>query len=402
MPLTRRFSRLARLDIFIGTGYAFSGAVSTVFVSMYLYRWLDGLAEMTIFNLGQFVLMPLGFVLAALVARRFGNRSSLGIALALFVVFYGLLVLLGPASARHLVGLGTLSGLANGFYWFPFNMITSRAATGVDKGRFYGISGALSSAASAAGPLVSTLAISLAPRPELGYAWLFLAIVAVMASMSAAAFSLPPDSSRVPLRVGRYLRLKGADGRWRFALGSSFAWGIRDSASWSIVSILILQGAGSESRAGYLAVGFAVLGIAANYLAGKACSPGRASAVWGWGALLAIPAALSISLWPGLAGAAALGALAKISDTLVIIPFNSAFLGVIAGYQRDEGSGAGRNVASEISINLGRSIGVLGFLGLSALTPNYARIFLPIVSLAIPASWLIYRRYAPDIAAGAA
>jgi hypothetical protein len=399
---TQAFSRTARIDIFISTGFAFSSSVSTVFVSMYLYRWLDSLASLTVFNLGQFILMPVGFILAALVARRWGNRMSLGIGLALFVAFYGLLVLMGESSARHLIELGVLSGLANGFYWFPYNLITSQAAEGSDKGRFYGISGALASAANALGPLVSTLAITLAPRPELGYSWLFLSIVAVMATMAVATFALPQDSSREPLRVARYLRLRGADGRWRFALGASFAWGLRDGANWSIVSILILQGAGSESAAGYLAIGFSLLGIVASYLAGRAFTPPRYSAFWGWGAALAMVAALAISLMPNMVGAVALGAVGKISDTLILIPFNAAFLGVLARYQRDEGSAAGRNIAAEISINAGRTIGTTLFLVLSFFTADYARLLLPIVTLAVPWSWLIYRRHAADIARGIA
>lgn len=399
---TIRFSRMARIDIFIATGFAFTSAISTVFVSMYLYRWLDSLAELTVFNLGQFVLMPMGFVLAALVARRFGNRSALSLGLGLFVAFYGLLVLLGENAARHLVALGVLSGLANGFYWFPYNLITAKAAEGSDKGRFYGVSGALSSMANAVGPLVSTLAISLAPRAEIGYSYLFLSIVAVMAIMTVAAFALPRDASQTSLSVWRYLRLRGSDGRWRFSLEASFAWGLRDGANWSIISILILQGAGSETAAGYLSVGFALFGIAANYAAGRVCIPARYSAFWGWGSLFAMVAAMAISLFPTMGGAIALGVIGKLSDTLILIPFNAAFLGVLGGYQRDEGTGAGRNIASEVWINAGRTVGTLAFLALSAFTADYARILLPIITLAVPATWLIYRAHAADITLGSA
>jgi hypothetical protein len=180
----------------------------------------------------------------------------------------------------------------------------------------------------------------------------------------------------------------------------SFAWGLRDGANWSIISILILQGAGSETAAGYLSVGFALLGIAANYAAGRTCVPARYSAFWGWGSLLALAAALAISFFPTMGGAIALGVIGKISDTLILIPFNAAFLGVLGGYQRDEGTGAGRNVASEVWINAGRTVGTLAFLALSAFTADYARILLPIVTLAVPATWLIYRAHAADIAQG--
>jgi hypothetical protein len=40
-------------------------------------------------------------------------------------------------------------------------------------------------------------------------------------------------------------------------------------------------------------------------------------------------------------------------------------LGVLGGYQRDEGTGAGRNIASEVWINAGRTIGTLAIPGMA-------------------------------------
>lgn len=393
------FSRGAKATLFIGTGLAFSSAVSTVFVSMYLYRWLDGIAALSIFNLGQFILMPLGFYGAALVARLRGNRTALVLGLGLFVAFYGLLVLLGESSAAFLAPLGILNGLANGFFWFPFNLILARTADGeVDKGRFFGIWGALSSAANAVGPLVSTLAISLAPTPERGYALLFLSILIVTAAMAAAAFVLPDQPSPGPIGMLKSLRLRGAPGRWRFVLEAELAYGIRDGANWSIMSILILQGAGSETVAGALAIAFAVLGIGANYLVGATLSPRRSQSFWAWGSLIAVASALAIVLWPSLGGAIASGSLWKIAETLVLLPFNAAFYGILARYMREEGSVAGRNIAAELYLNIGRTIGAGAFLGLSFITTDYARILFPVVTLFVPLSWLAYKRHAPDIA----
>jgi len=376
-------SRAARTAIFIATGFSFSSAVSTVFVSMYLYRWLDSIAALTVFNLGQFFLMPPAFILAALVARRFGNRSSLILGLGLFVAFYGLLVVLGAESSRHLIALGVLSGLASGFFFFPYNIIVARIADESDKGRFFGLGGALGSAAMAVAPLLSTLAISLAPRAEVGYSYLFLSIVAVTVAMTAAAFYLPNERS-----PGR---------RWSFALWSSFASGIRDGASWSVMSILILQAAGSETAAGYLAIAFAVLGIGSNYAVGKLLSPRRYSVLWGWGSLVALASALVIVLMPSFAGAVLSGSLWKLGETLVFLPFMAANYGILGRYMRVEGSISGRNIAAEIYLNVGRVIGAGLFLLLSLVTKDYARLLFPLLTLALPATWLIYRRYSREI-----
>jgi YQGE family putative transporter len=387
-------SRDARIVLFISTGLAFANAVSSVFVSMYLYSYLDGIAALTVFNLGQFALVPLGFILAAPIARRFGERSAVILGLLLLLGFYGLLLALRQESARNLPLLGSLNGLGQGIFWFSFNIATARAAEESDKGRFYGLMGALGSASMAAGPFASTLALSLAPSRESGYGLIFLSIVAVSGAMAATALALPREGSKAPIRILKHLR-SGGDGRWRFALRANFAMGIRDGASWSIMSILILQGAGSETLAGYLATAFAVLGIAANFLVGKLLTPRRYSALWGWGSIAAVASALVISLWPSPAGAAVSGALWTAGSSLVYLPFSAAFFGLLAAFIREEGSVAGRNIAAEFPLNLGRAIGAGSFLALSLVTDDYARILYPIVTLSLPASWLIFRRAGP-------
>jgi len=47
----------------------------------------------------------------------------------------------------------------------------------------------------------------------------------------------------------------------------------------------------------------------------------------------------------------------------------------------------------ETILNVGRTIGSLAFLFLSFATPLYAEILFPMVSLALPVSFLVYRRF---------
>jgi YQGE family putative transporter len=386
------FSRNARVVLFLSTALAFSNAVSSVFVNMYLYRWLDGLAAITVFNLFQFALIPVGFIASALLSRRAGKRVSIALGLLFFVAFYGLLVVLGPRSAHLLYLIGTVNGLANGFFWFPFNIVLAEAVDEGERGRFFGISGALSSAASAAGPLLATAAIELAPRPETGYALIFLFIAAIMAFMAAAAVSLRVSEVKAPIRILRHFRPGGGPG-WRFAMDASFVYGVRDGASWSIMSILVLEAAKSDVIAGQLSVLFAVFGIGANYVAGKTMTSRRSSAFWGWGSLAAVLSSIILVALPTVAGAAISGIVWKLAEALVFLPFNAAFFGILARYIELEGDIAGRNIAVEIVLNLGRAVGAGAFLALSFVTEDYARILYPAVTLTVPASWLVYRRY---------
>ena len=70
-----------------------------------------------------------------------------------------------------------------------------------------------------------------------------------------------------------------------------------------------------------------------------------------------------------------------------------AFFNVLNYYGRRESNLAGRNIAVEIVLNFGRTLGAAAFLGLSFLTPYYVEILFPLVTLAFPGTFLAYRRY---------
>ena len=91
--------------------------------------------------------------------------------------------------------------------------------------------------------------------------------------------------------------------------------------------------------------------------------------------------------------AAVSGILWKIAEAAVTLPFTVAYFNILTNYIRREGNVAGRNIAVEIVLNAGRTLGAVAFLSLSFITPYYAEILFPLLTLAIPASFVLYRRY---------
>jgi hypothetical protein len=185
----------------------------------------------------------------------------------------------------------------------------------------------------------------------------------------------------------------GGDPGWSFILTANFVWGIRDGASWSIMSILVLRAAGSDVAAGRLSVLFALVGIVINFAGGRAFLDRRGSAFWGWGSFIALAASAMLVLARSPALAAVAGSLWKIGEALVLLPYNAAYFSLLGRYMEAEGDIAGRSVAMEVTLNAGRALGAGAFLALSLVTPLYADILYPAVTLALPASWLVFRRY---------
>jgi YQGE family putative transporter len=385
-------NRNERLTLFIYACFSFSSAVSTVFASMYLYRYLDSIAALSVFNLFQFGLMPLGFYVAGRAARRIGKKATLIAGLVLFVVFYALLVALGPRSARYLYLLGGVNGLANGLYWFSFNVIITDITSEATRGRFFGAYGALGAAASAAAPAISSPLLEFAPNIEWGYSALFLCIIVVTVAMSVAASLLHVSESRERFTVLDKIR-PGREPAWRFAILANLLYGIRDGAGWSIMSALVLKSAGNDVLAGELAVLFAISAAAANLVGARFLTPKRGLRFWLWGGVAGVASAVLLVAVPNPVGAAVSGTVWRAAEALVFLPFNVAVFGIFADYGKREGGIAGRNIAVETALNFGRAIGVLAFLGGSYLTPYYAELLFPLVTLFVPASFIVYKRY---------
>ena len=159
------------------------------------------------------------------------------------------------------------------------------------------------------------------------------------------------------------------------------------------MSILILQGTGSEIAAGWLAIVLRPRGHSRELRGRPRLTPRRYSRLWGWGSLVALASSMVIALYPSMAGASVSGVLWKIAETLVYLPSRPPSSAYSRSTSAEEGSVAGRNIAAEILLNAGRAVSACSFLVLSAFTPHYARILFPLLTLAMPATWLIYRRY---------
>ena len=385
-------TRNEKAILFIFALYSFSASVSSVFVSMYLFRFLDSIAELTVFNIFQFALMPLGFYIGGHAARILGKRTVLIAGLSLFLVYYGLLVVLGEASARYLVPLGAANGLANGFFWFSFNLFIVDSHRADGRGGFFGAFGALGSIAGAIAPAASTFLLGVFPRIETGYSVLFLVILFITLAMILAAFFLSSTDSGQRFTVVDKLR-PGREPGWRFALAANLLYGLRDGASWSILSVLVLKAAGGDLLAGRLSFLFAVVGALAHALGGLILTERRGVLLWGWGSVGAVLSALLLIAVPTPLGALAAGTIWRAAEAAITLPFMVAFFNVLKYYGSREGNLAGRNIAVEIVLNLGRTLGAAAFLGLSFLTPHYVEILFPLVTLAFPGTFLVYRTY---------
>lgn len=99
-------------------------SLSNTFVNIFVFKVDHSFAAIAWYNLPIFLLLPFTFVLAAFVAQHTSTAMALRIGIGLHALFYAVTLVVGERAARMPFALGILMGLAAGFYWLAFDVLS--------------------------------------------------------------------------------------------------------------------------------------------------------------------------------------------------------------------------------------------------------------------------------------
>jgi len=227
-PSGRSLDRGTRWLLATMAGATTAGAIASVFVNLFIFVVSHQLRALALFNGVYFLTLNGVFYLVAAAFARHAPIRPYRLGLFLTAGFYGVLWFLGSAANRHLVGLGILQGVAQGFFWFGANLMTFDTVDPAQRIRFYGINSAVSSVAGVLGPLAGGLIIGFLPHFE-GYLLVFSAAVVLYGVTFGISLAVPPGPAlgNMPLRVSFQLARRFP--LWRDALKTLAVRGTREA-----------------------------------------------------------------------------------------------------------------------------------------------------------------------------
>jgi len=135
----RKITGDTRKLLFLSILYGLSGMLAAKFINIFLMRTMDNIMLVIGKNMLFALITLVSFLIGTRLLSKISVTSVLKIGVGLILIYYGMLLLLGPWLHILIVPLGMVNGLGNGFYWCAFNVLLARLATDENRGQFFGL-----------------------------------------------------------------------------------------------------------------------------------------------------------------------------------------------------------------------------------------------------------------------
>ena len=253
--MVRRLFRLdpcARFLVFINGAYTAANLLAGTFLSIFLWRASHDLTPIAIYSGLSALMIPLAFISNGLVWRGIGAGASIRLGLFGNGFVYLLVLLLGNQAPHWVVALGLMRGMAEGFYWSGFHLVTYDTTCDADRDRYFGAQATLNAFLGAALPPAAGAIIVAgghAGGPYVGYELVF-ALAAVMLMGAMVLAGRLPSAARPRLSLVRVIRLAHRNPDWQWVTRARLTDGFTGSLMGLVLTILTYLVLKNEQQVG--------------------------------------------------------------------------------------------------------------------------------------------------------
>lgn len=238
--------------VLIHGAYTAASLLAGTFLSIFLWRSSHDLTPIAVYSGLSALMIPMAFVSNGLLWRGIGAGASIRLGLFGNGLVYLLVLVLGNDAPQWVVGLGLLRGIAEGFYWSGFHLVTYDSTCDGDRDKYFGAQATATWILTAVLPPAAGAIIVAGARvggPYRGYELVFaLAVVLLMAAMVLAGRL--PSAQRERLSVRRVATLVRRNPAWRYVTFARLADGFTGSLMGLVLTILMYLVLKNEQQVG--------------------------------------------------------------------------------------------------------------------------------------------------------
>ncbi|MBL0388459.1 MFS transporter [Tumebacillus sp. ITR2] len=244
--------------------FAGASALSNTFLNIYLWKLVQGLEQIALYNFLIFLFTALGYGGAGWLAKRTDRLYTLRLGVSFLAVFYVLILILGPRVAQNYAWLGCLQGAGAGFYWLSMQVLVFEVTEPETRDSFNGANGFLFAVASGVAPLLAGKLLT--AMPDRGYHILFMISLALFLASVLCTWRLEHRSSppEYNLRLGYNPPSYGP--MWRRKLLISFFLGFREGVLVFLPFLLVFLVTKNELTASRYLLMTSVASLIAYYI----------------------------------------------------------------------------------------------------------------------------------------
>ena len=336
--------------------YCSAAALSTVFVSVYLWVNSHDLAIICRHYLVLFAVIPPFFILAGWYSQARDRVHVYRAGLVLHAVFYAALLLLREQSPHYAGWLGALLGVTWGIFWVGANTFNFDVTASGKREYFLGLMQVISAAVSLVAPVLSGAIIIYSSNPVQGYHRVFALVLILFLACLVVSLWVPPDSTRRPFKIRRAL-LPGPDQRdWRLMMLVSASLTGSFTIFPILLGVLMYVETTNELTVGEYGTFQAVAALITAYFVGRTVSPSNRRRFMWWGVvtLLAAGAAMLVPL--NIVTLFLFGLFRSISGPMFGIPHSALNLDIIEKSAEEPAQRIEYLCAWEVPLAIGRVI----------------------------------------------
>ena len=262
--LSGGLDRRASFMVLIHGAYTAANLLAGTFLSIFLWRASHDLVPIAIYSGLSALMIPAAFVANGWVWRGLGAGASIRLGLFGNGFVYLLILALGSATPQWVVALGLLRGLAEGFYWSGFHLVSYDTTSERDRDRYFGAQASATWLLTALLPPAAGAVIVAGTHvggPYRGYELVFaLAAVLLMAAMVLAGRL--PSAARERLSARRVMTLVRRNPDWHWVTRARLADGFTGSLMGLVLTILTYLVLKNEQQVGNFNGLMGLLGVA--------------------------------------------------------------------------------------------------------------------------------------------
>ncbi|MFP4466003.1 MAG: MFS transporter [Candidatus Goldiibacteriota bacterium] len=354
METKQKLNRLILITVLFTLGMVFSD----VFVNIYIWRLKNNFPLIITYMLSTFCVVPVIFYLMGHLARRTDRVNIYKLGLIFHAVFYLSVIILNENVVNFLIPVGILRGLAMGFYWFGYHVLTYDYTNSGNRDRFYSYASIASGASSLFAPPIAGYIIEKL-TDFTGYYAIFGITVILLAAAMILSTTLHSGPINHPYRIKDLIF--GGSKRWKGVMRAYFFLTAKDSIQMFLFAVLIVKVTDSEFTFGKIAMIFALLVIITAYLMGKVSKPKNRTGFVFFGCVIQFAGACFLIYEINIITLIIHSVLNPIGDQMIRIPLQAYSLDVMGEDKNINSRKMEYIAAREIPITAGRIITLLIF-----------------------------------------
>jgi YQGE family putative transporter len=304
-----------------------ASVLSDAFVNIYLWRLKADYFPITMYMLACYATVPVVFYLCGYIGMKIDRTAIYILGIFCYVAFYFMVLIFREHITEHVLLWGFIKGLAMGFYWFGYHILTFDFTTTHDRDSFYANTSIISGAASLAGPMIAGFIITAFPSFS-GYYIIFACSAVLFITSAAMSYSMKSTPIKKPYKIEDLVFSN--DIKWRNTMIAYFFLSGRDAISLFLISILVFKSTGNEFTLGKYSMMVAFSTISTAYILGKFSRPSTRDGFVLAGAVLSFLMSFLLIYRINIYTLLAYGIIGALADYLVRIPISAHALDVIS------------------------------------------------------------------------